>query len=149
MPTPSLSLCYFLSKSQKLVGQIVSQFHPCASVSYNINDIFCHDIIININIINGSSHPPRDFLVGWSHYTREEGGDLHLGVVRPVLSDPPSDCQFTIVGITSLTNGRYYNKLDLVTLNEKISVQACDYIAMTYAKDKARLPYVFTYCLLY
>ena len=66
---------------------------------------------------------------------------MHLGVVRPVSSDPPSDCQFIIVGITSLTNGRYHNKLDLVTLNEKISVQACDYIAMTYANDEARLPY--------
>ena len=86
-------------------------------------------------------------MVGWSYYAREEGGDLRLGVVRPVSSDPTTDCQFIVVGITSLTNGEHYNKLNLVTLNETIIVQAGDYIAMTYANDKARLPYVFTYSI--
>ena len=75
--------------------------------------------------------PPLNFLVGvvvgWSYYAREEGGDLRLGVVRPVSSDPTTDCQFIVVGITSLTNGEHYNKLNLVTLNETISVQAGDY----------------------
>ena len=73
---------------------------------------------------------------------------MRLGVVRPVSSDPTTDCQFIVVGITSLTNGRYYNKLNLVALNETISVQAGDYIAMTYANDEARLPYVFAYSIL-
>ena len=73
---------------------------------------------------------------------------MRLGVAHPVSSDPTTDCQFTVVGITSLTNREHYDKLNLVALNETISVQAGDYIAMTYANDEARLPYVFAYSIL-